>query len=180
MANRSYIYAYQPGGEPEYRDLGEWKTHVPLIHLLMVGIDTQPVRSMLWDVEETIALQGDAQRGLEVLENWLDWLEPQMDRPGFLQEKTRAMEMLRREDRRGARFHLEPGEVFDLMGLSLEEMQRETDRLAMQAQRHGVDACRVVEEGMRLEDSAFARLQEGWEDEEHGLYFPGVLYFHVG
>src|SRR5688572_21458081 len=76
MANRSYLYAFDPGAPP--RDLSEWKSEVPVTHLLLVSGDPTPVKSEIWSVEHRVALRGDAQRGRAVLGRLLDWLEPQM------------------------------------------------------------------------------------------------------
>jgi hypothetical protein len=181
MANRSYIYAHQPGAEPEYRDLGEWKSNVPIAHLVLVGCGAQPVPSMLWDVDEKIALRGDAERGLAALEGLLDWLEPRVDDPSFAQEKERALAMLQKDDRGGEFFHLEPGEVYDLMALSLPEMEAETERLAARALELGTAALSLADPNVPPDAGVFESLglESSWE-EELGLYFPGVLYFHVG
>lgn len=45
MANRSYLYTYNPDIKQPYQDLSEWKTHIPLIHLLLVGFETQTCSS---------------------------------------------------------------------------------------------------------------------------------------
>lgn len=181
MANRSYIYAYQPNGEPLYRDLGEWKSDVPLAHLLLVGQGTEAVQSMLWSVDERIALQGDAASGLALLRDFLAWLEPQLD-ADFAREKERALEVLERADRAGERYHLEPGEVYELMMLSLPEMEDETLRYARRAQQLAAEARCLIDAGATLEQSELYEIRQlatSWR-ETLGLYFLGVLYFHVG
>lgn len=179
MANRSYIYAHAPGEEPDYRDLGEWKSAVPLAHKILVGFDTDTTQSILWTVDEEIAITGDADQGLAALEAFLEWLEPHITDDHFADQKTRSLKLLRQKDRQGSHFHLEPGEVYELMGLDLDEMQRETRRLAVESSRAADAALAVAESGASFIGSGYEHLASDWE-ETLGLYFTGVLYFHVG
>ena len=179
LANRSYIYAHSPGDDPDYRDLGEWKSNVPLAHKILVGFDNDTTQSMLWTVDEEIAVTGDAEQGLAALEAFLNWLEPHITDDHFTDQKARALKLLRKEDRQGIHFHLEPGEVYELTGLELDAMHRETRRLADDASRIAEAALKLAKTDAHFIGSGYEHLASDWE-ETLGLYFPGVLFFHVG
>lgn len=182
MANRSYIYGYKEGATPEHRDLGEWRTNVPLLHLLLVGADPTPVRSAIWGVEERIALSGDAGLGRALLTSFLDWLEPQMtaDVEEFGRKKAEVLELLARRD--DDRYHLELGEIFELGGYELSEMEGETSYYAGNARSLVADVERLLAiPGSTVADANDWMLQEATNMHESlGLSFLGILYFHLG
>ena len=182
MANRSYLYGYKAGETPEHRDLSEWKTNVPLLHLLLVGVDVEPVPTAIWSVEEKIALSGDAPGGLDLFTRFLEWLAPRMGAQAeeFARYRAEALELLgRREDER---YHLELGEIFELSGYELDEMEAQTRGFAGQAAGIVTEAERLMSEpGAELADSTDWLLREAADmNGSLGLYFPGILYFHLG
>ena len=182
MSNRSYLYTYHPREKPRFRDFAEWATDPPLAHLLLVGAEATPCRSAIWKVRENIAIRGDARQTRPVLLAFMDWLEPQLPR-GYREAADRARPMLLRADRQGTGFHLEPGEIYELMGLELDEMEEETASYASRAEALFEEARRLVTtQGTELQDSTDERIRglaDDWED-RLGLYFPGILYFHLG
>jgi hypothetical protein len=133
MANRSYLYSDHPREEPRFRDFAEWKTDPPLAHLLLVGAGAMPCRSAIWKVREKIAIRGDARQTRPVFLAFLKWLEPQLP-VAFRKAADEARPMLLRADRQGTGFHLELGEIYELMGLELDEMEEETSSYAAQAE----------------------------------------------
>ena len=182
MANRSYLYGHKEGATPEHRDLGEWRTNVPLSHLLLVGTDPTPVASAIWSVEEKIALSGDAARGRELMAAFLDWLEPQMTAHAeeFARKKEEVLELLGR--RQDDRFHLELGEIFQLGGYELSEMESETQYYARNAASLVQDVERLLDTpGSTVADANDWLVKEATDMHESlGLSFLGILYFHLG
>lgn len=176
MANRSYIYAFDDGSP--LRDLGEWKSEVPISHLLLVSGNPIPVRSQIWSVEHRVALRGEARRGREVLGRLLDWLAPQLG-ADFATAKERTLAALDSPDRQGAFYHLEPGEVYELEGLKLDEMERRTYQLGWRAKHLASEVEQLVGTPGATLDSAtgdLSYISRDWE--QLGLYYPKVLYFH--
>lgn len=182
MANRAYLYTHHPNEDPEYRDLAEWSYEVPIAHLLLVGADPAPCSSAIWQVDARIAIQGDAEQSHPVFIRFLRWLEPKLPE-GFHAAAREARTFLARPDRQGRHYHLELGEVYDAMGLSLEEMEKHTRANAALAQE-------LFEETNRLLDAAAATLADvnhprlkglstSWF-ERLGLRFSDVLYHHLG
>lgn len=182
MSNRSYLYTYHPSGKPRFRDFAEWRTDPPLAHLLLVGAKAAPCRSAIWKTRRKIAIRGDAVQARPVFLAFLDWLEPQLPK-GFARAADEARPMLLRADRQGTGFHLELGEIYELGGLELDEMETQTFAYAAQAEALFAEVWRlVVTEGSTLRDSIDERIKglaDGWED-RLGLFFSGILYFHLG
>jgi hypothetical protein len=182
MANRSYLYTRHPDEEPEYRDLAEWISKPPLAHLLLVGADPSVCPSAIWEVDAKLALQGDATQSRPLFLAFLDWLEPQLPQD-FGDASKDAKKLLTRPDHQGAHFHLELGEVYELMGLDLDDMERETTSNAALAQRLFEHVRRLVEtDGAILDDAVheeIKKLKDNWE-EHLGLHFSDTLYFHLG
>ena len=182
MANRSYLYTHHPGETPEYRDLSEWRSEAPVAHLLLVGADAAPCPSAIWSVEEKIALRGDAARSRPLFLELLDWLAPQLPEK-FLADAEEARALVTRADRQGASFHLELGEIFELTGYELHEMEREAEWAAKDARGLFGEVERLVRGGgLSLKDARETRLRDlpdTWED-RLGLNFSDVLYFSLG
>ena len=91
--------------------------------------------------------------------------------------------MLLRADRQGTGFHLELGEIYELMTLDLGEMEEETVANAARAGALYEEVRRlVVTEGTTLRDSTDERIRglaDDWK-KRLGLFFSGILYFHLG
>lgn len=181
MSNRSYLYTYHPREEPRFRDLAEWKTDPPLAHLL-VGAKATLCRSAIWEVRKKIAIRGDARQSRPMFLAFLDWLEPQLP-AAFREAADEARAMLLRVDRQGTGFHLELGEIYELMGLEPDAMEEETASTAIMAEALFEEVRRLVEtEGTTLRDSSIKEIRglaDDWQ-ERLGLCFTGILYFHVG
>ena len=182
MSNRSYLYTYHPREKPRFRDFAEWKTDPPLAHFLLVGAGATPCRSAIWKVRKKIAIRGDARQTRPLFLAFLNWLEPQLPK-GFREDADGARAMLLRADRQGAGFHLELGEIYELVGLEIDKMEEETASSAVLAEALFAEVRRLVEtEGTTLQDSSIEeirRLADDWK-ERLGLGFSGILYFHLG
>lgn len=182
MANRAYLYSHHPEEELSYRDLGEWNYEVPVVHLLLVGANSSPCPSAIWQVEQKIAIQGDAPKGRSLVLQFLDWLVPQLP-DAFSQAADTAKAFLTRPDRQGRHYHLEPGEIYEGMGLGLAAMERETLSMATLAQDLFHEVTRLLEEtGTSLDDANHERLKDlenKWE-KTLGLGFSDAVYHHLG
>lgn len=181
MANRSYLYTRHTGDDVEFRDIAEWNYEVPVAHLVLVGANPTPCKSAIWTVDEKIAIEGDANITRPLFLKLLDWLEPQAD-AGFANAANEAREYLTRADRQGDRFHLELGEIYELEGLDLPEMETATSSNAALAEELFLDVNRVLEtEGSTTASFEHERLRSisNWE-EQLGCYFSHVLYFNLG
>lgn len=184
MANRSYLYSIHPDEEPNVRDLGEWKSMPPVSHYLLVGANCESIRSEIWGVEEKIALRGTAPEARKLFLRFLEWLEPQFGSDAeFVRLSKQASDLLQRDDRQGTHYHLELGETYELAGYTLEEMAKEIERDAETARAIYAEVSTLVETpGGTIEDAKHWQLVDvakSWE-ENLGLYFLGVLYFHMG
>ena len=181
MANRSYLYTRHTGDEAEFRDIAEWNYDIPVAHLLLVGANATPCKSAIWTVGEKIAIEGDANITRPMFLQLLEWLTPQVD-AGFASAAREAREYLMRADRQGDRFHLELGEIYELEGLDLPEMEAATESNASLAEAVFLDVKRVLEtDGSKIEAFEHERLRSisNWE-EQFGCYFSDVLYFNLG
>jgi hypothetical protein len=182
MANRSYLYTRHRADGDEFRDLAEWNYDVPISHLLLVGADATPCKSAIWQVDEKIAIEGNAEHSRALFLAFLDWLEPQMPKQ-FHRDAEEARAMLNRADRQGEQFHLECGEIYELEGLDLPGMESATSEKAKLAEELFLDAKEVVgTPGATVKDfrhKMLRGLHQKWE-ERLGLYFSQVLYFHLG
>lgn len=183
MANRSYLYVQPEEGKDAYKDFSEWRTEVPLSHLLLVGVDTRVEASSIWVVDEKIALSGDAKKGLELFVAFLEWLEPKLDDPNFARDKQEALKMLQSEDYRGERYHLEVGELLELGCYSLDEMEAETRYYADRARQATERVQNLIQDPNAslesIDDYDVRRAVEDWQ-QNLGLYFTTVTYFSLG
>ncbi|MBA4719790.1 MAG: hypothetical protein H2067_01590 [Alcanivorax sp.] len=85
MANRSYLYATdripsraQDQSKPVVRGLSEWAYAIPLSYRLLVSADTVICPSMIWELDDDVALAGDYDKGVKRLRDFLariDWPE---------------------------------------------------------------------------------------------------------
>jgi hypothetical protein len=183
MANRSYLYTYHPGETPLYRDLSEWRSDVPISHLLLVGSNTTVCGSEIWDADQ-IALKGDAVPGRTLLLKFIDWLSPQISSTQFEEDAANTREYLARLDRQGSQFHLELAEIYQLSAIDdLEDMASATKENAQLAERLFLEVQKVISTpGSTVEDFndfTLKKLKTNWED-DLGLHFTYVLYFHLG
>lgn len=183
MSFRSCIYTYHPRRKPLLRDLGEWKTELPLAHFLLVGANATLCRSAIWkDVRQKIAIRGDATQTRPLFLAFLSWLEPQLPR-GFRKAADESRAMLLRADRQGAEFHWEPGEIYEAMDLEPAVMEKEA---AMHADMAGAlfeEVQRLIEtDGTTLQDSTIPDIRSLAGDWKHrlGLGFAPVVYFALG
>ena len=181
MANRSYLYTRHTGDEVEFRDIAEWNYDIPVAHLILVGANATPCKSAIWTVDEKIAIGGDANVTRPLFLRLLEWLIPQVD-SGFVSAAKEAHEYLTRADRQGDRFHLELGEIYELEGLELNEMETATKSYASIAEEVFRDVKRVLDtDESTIESFEHERLRSitNWE-EQFGCYFSHVLYFNLG
>ncbi len=181
MANRSYLYSSHPGDPNPIRDLSEWNYDVPISHFLLVSSNPTPIKTQLWSVEEKIAIQGEAEGARDLFHRFLDWIEPQLSAASA--EIKAAREAILREDRQGEFYHLELGEIYDISGYAREEMGSACEADAKLAVSIASEVRNLLEtSGSSMTDFEHLRLQDArdsWE-ESLGLYFPGILYFHMG
>ena len=181
MANRSYLYTRHMGDDAEFRDFAEWKWDLPPAHLILVGANPVLCKSVIWTVDEKIAIEGDANLTRPLFLKFLDWLEPQVEASArdAIQE---SRQFLNRTDRQGDKFHLEIGELYECASLELEAMESVTEQNASLAEALFLDVKRVLDtEGSTIKSFEHKRLLaiNNWE-EEFGLYFSHILYFHLG
>ena len=122
MANRSYLYSTNHLPEsPEWkkvRDLhsiAEWNYDIPVAFKLLLAGNPIAVKSSIWETAEKIAIAGDFQAGLTVLNEYLSRLPPQAE-----MLVTEAREFLSKVDNERNYFILECGEIFDMDEGSLE------------------------------------------------------------
>lgn len=190
MANRSYIYSYH-SNEPICRDLGEWRSVVPPAHYLLVGINARPVRSEIWSVEEKVAVRGDGPEALKLFDRFLTWMEPQAGAmteglanygtDDLIRDIKQTRATLSRDDRQGTHYHLEPGETYELAGYTLEEMEEYAAYDATTAIEIATEVQELLETaGSSFEDVKQLHLSDGSNGQDFGLYFAGILYFHLG
>ena len=180
MANRSYLYSHHPEANKKYRDLAEHNYSIPLIHLILVGIEPEVCNSALWEIDQAIAIRGKATPARELLFSFLEWLKPQLN-DDFSEQVNQAKTLLLKEDRQGTYYHLEPAEVYELMGLSVEEMNLQ----ALEDAEESALICQVIKDLLAIEGSTLAntdnellkRIPDNWQA-ELGLYFSEVLYYH--
>ncbi len=182
MSQRSCVFTYHPREKPQFRDFSEWKTVLPLAHFLLVGANATPCRSAIWKVRQKIAIRGDAKHTRPLFLAFLNWLEPQLPK-GFRKNADKARSMLLRADRQGTSFHWEPGEIYELMDLTPDEMEKETASNATMAEALCAEVQRLVEtEGTTLKDSTIEDIRllaDDW-NERLGMHFSGIVYFHLG
>lgn len=179
MANRSYLYSFDEARTPTHKDLSEWRSFPPLTHLLLVGAAPVPCRSDIWGVEEKIAIRSPAAPARELFEKMIAWLRPQLGE-SFERDADRALERVCEVDA-GTHFHLELGEIFELSGYELAQMEDETRYYCDRARRLTTEVENAIEKNL----PADALIELLWELDEVsaeslGFYFPGVLYFHLG
>ena len=192
MANRSYLYTSHPGDPNSKRDLSEWKSNPPLSHYLLVSSNPTPVKTVLWTVDEKIAIRGEAAGGKALFFQFLDWIAPQLLLRGMLESGSQAnisteieaaKAALNRDDRQGEFYHLELGEIYDLSGYELAEMESACLRDVNSALAIAKEVRNLLEtSGSSMADFEGYELKEVRKDWEQslGLYFPGILYFHMG
>lgn len=181
MANRSYLYTRHPGDKVEFRDIAEWNYDIPVAHLILVGANPTPCKSAIWSVDEKIAIEGDASITRPLFLRLLDWLSPQVN-ADFANAAKEARDHLTRPDRQGEKFHLELGEIYELEGHDLPEMEAATQSNASLAKELFLDVKRVLEtENSTIDTFEHERLRgiSNWE-EQFGCYFSHVLYFSLG
>ncbi len=182
MANRAYLYTHHPDDEPEYRDSAEWNYDVPLVHFLLVGANPNACSSVIWQVDEKIAIRGDASQSRALVLSFLEWLEPQLPED-FGEAAKRARAFLTRSDRQGRHYHLELGEIYEGMGLALDEMRRETLANVALAQDLFEEVKRLLKSaGATLDDAVHPELkglQREW-GRGLGLCFSDAIYYHLG
>ena len=183
MANRSYLYVQKEEGGTTFKDFSEWRTEVPLSHLLLIGVDTKQVNTAVWNVDEKIALSGDADAGRNLLIAFLEWLSPKLQNERFDQEMKEAIDMLEGADYQGERYHLELGELLELGGYSLDEMESETTYYMDRARRAAERVQNLIQDPDAdlgsVTDYDVRRALEDWE-QNLGLYFTHVTYFSLG
>lgn len=179
MANRSYLYTRHTGDDVEFRDIAEWSSEIPVAHLLLVGANPTLCKSAIWNVDQKIAIEADATIARPLFLKFLDWIQPQVE-SGFARAADEARKYLTREDRQGDRFHLEPGEIYELEDLDLPEMEKTAAADAALAEDLFLDVKRVLDIDGSTTDCfqhELLRSITNWE-EEFGCYFSDVLYFH--
>lgn len=182
MANRSYLYTYHPGDDPAHRDVAEWNFDLPLAHLLLVGAEPTVSASAIWQMDAKIALRGNARESRPLFLAFLAWLAPQLP-AGFHAAAQEAQAFLARPDRRGDYFHLELGEIYELQGLDLTKMERETAANAVRARELVAEVQRLLAaDGATLDDTDHAQLRQLQSDWKQclGLAFSENLYYHLG
>ena len=181
MANRSYLYTRHIGDDVEFRDLAEWNWELPPAHLILVGANPVACQSAIWSVDEKIAIEGDASVARPIFLQFLEWLAPQLN-AGFVAAAKEAREYLTRADRQGDKFHLELGEIYELEGFDLPEMEIATQANASLATEILLDVKRVLDmNGSTIDSFEHERLRAifNWE-EQFGCNFSHVLYFNLG
>ncbi|KAF0808544.1 hypothetical protein A6D6_00253 [Alcanivorax xiamenensis] len=128
MANRSYLYATDriPARAPDHpkpvvRGLSEWGYAIPLSYRLLVSVDTVMCPSMIWELDDDLALAGDYDKGVTRLCEFLariDWPEAEA-----LVEETKAF--LLAPENRADHVVLEAAEILDMADQPLAEESRE-------------------------------------------------------
>lgn len=151
-----------------------------------------PVPTVLWTVDEKIAIRGEAAGGKDLFFRFLDWIAPQLllremlesgSQANISTEIEAAKVALNREDRQGEFYHLELGEIYDLSGYELSEMESACVRDANSALAIAEEVRNLLETpGSSMDDFEGYELKEVRKDwkQSLGLYFPGILYFHMG
>jgi hypothetical protein len=182
MANRSYLYSYYPDQTPLYRDLSEWRSDIPLSHLLLIGFETEIRASLIWDADG-IALTGKANEGRDLLLKFIDWLSPQINSSSFEEAVANTKDYLLRPTHQGTHFHLEPGEIYDLQALDLDGMVKYTKYNAALANEIFLEISQVISTPDTTCDALkhfmLKNLKTDWEN-TLGLHFTYVLYWHLG
>ncbi|MDR2870617.1 MAG: hypothetical protein LBV04_09220, partial [Deferribacteraceae bacterium] len=81
MANRSYIYSLDFDSTKESRDdtkkvcgLSEWPYDIPLSYMMLASQDAKISKSVIWDMEQPIAIIADFHKGRQKLFNFMDAL----------------------------------------------------------------------------------------------------------
>lgn len=178
MGMRSYLYSVHDE-EPRYRDMSEWKSAIPLLHYILIGVNPRVVSTKIWDVTEKIAIEGDA-AGRDIALRFIDWAEAQ----GLSFDAGGVREILTANDRQGTGFRLEPGEVYDLMGLDLPEMEAHAIGDAEIATAIVAEVERLLSDPTSMLSSVKGPPEMAYALENpldrFGDYFATVVYFHLG
>ncbi|MGI9576524.1 hypothetical protein ACRYJU_20760 [Alloalcanivorax xenomutans] len=128
MANRSYLYATdrvpartpdQP--KPVVRGLSEWGYAIPLSYRLLVSADTVICPSMIWELDDDVALAGDYDKGVRRLCDFL----ARIDWPEAAELVQEAEAFLNAPENRADHIVLECGEIFDLDETPLAQQNRD-------------------------------------------------------
>jgi hypothetical protein len=117
MANRSYLYSidavpYCDSNRRHVIGLSEWNFDIPLAYKLLVSKNPCVCRSMIWDVEDPVAIVGDYQAGLQLLKSFL--AETRSD--VLKSAANEAIRFLSDPKVQQPLILLECGEIFDLDG----------------------------------------------------------------
>ena len=117
MANRSYIYILKKGAKPI--EVSEANYDIPLVFKILVSEKTQMVKSKLFEHEDTIALQGNFNGGIEKLSLFLDTISSKqfVNKEAIRDKIKKTKEFF--EALEGEYFYLDASEVLEMNGEDL-------------------------------------------------------------
>ena len=125
MANRSYLFAspFVPGPDPakddpqQVKGISECNYAIPLVYQLLVSVDVQLCRSMIWTLPEHTALAGRCGAGIDRLQQFL----ARIDHPSVAPLRDEALDFLNSHADRNGYFVLECAEILDMGDAPLAE-----------------------------------------------------------
>jgi len=182
MANRSYLYAFDTiDNKNQYKDLSEWNWGIPISHKVLCSGDPKAVNTHIWEYDKTpIAVQCDYQKGLENFKLFLELLLQRDDitnKADLEKEIKEALSFFDDDRKTSQYFLLEAGEILDISGDladAAEDLQSDVEVLSRQ-----FDEYRSSKKVGSLISYFLDEAAKAWE-ENLGLYFTHVLYFHMG
>lgn len=181
MANRSYLYARDAGEPPRWRDLSEWNTNVPLSHLLLLSGHPRLVDSALWKVEHPIAIEADFAPGWSALRRFLDYLrtQPLPESDTLNKHIDDTVAFFSRSDNQRQLFHLEGGEIYDLIS-DAEPLEKQAAWTLDDISSVAAEAARLADSGAPINSAQTFVIGEVAKDWRRwlGLYWANILYFH--
>jgi hypothetical protein len=127
MANRSYLYTANADFS-KLCDVSETRSEIPLVYKILLSVNPRVKTSEIWDNPNPIAIYGDFEGGLANYLGLLDYLIGLgQHTEAFGKYKQDTLDFFEKESqRRQAKFFMEPGEVYDLEGIS--DMASENDQ----------------------------------------------------
>ena len=120
MANRCGLYIAdigENGNRTNIKGFTEWSWDVPVIAKLFVSSQPEMTRSLIFDSNEKLALQGDIKGGVENMKKFIERLRAEnIFESAALEERLKALTELLEDEalRKRTVFVLEPAEIYEM------------------------------------------------------------------
>ena len=129
MANRAYLYSANTDLS-KLRDISEYRSDVPLVYKILLGINPALSESKIWGYEHPIAIMADFKKGLQRLYDFYDYLATQegLDKGKIGTFKKDTQDFFQQhEDRVLDLFFMEGGEAYDLIASENYPIEKENE-----------------------------------------------------